>query len=170
VVLRDQAYNAFGPFASGTSDPRLLLDGRNRLSLNRDLYFAIYQNLWSEESNGKRLFEQFPRDFFDLIDVDILGQVAFDRTPLTRYDRTLHLRQHERKWLDSYDHDAREVIYALLGKYESGGLRQIVDPRIFRVPPFRQMGDVRGVIRRFGGDPTRLRQTLDDLQRHIYAA
>ena len=37
-------------------------------------------------------------------------------------------------------------------------------------PPFRQMGDVRSVVRRFGGDPTRLRQTVADLQRRLYAA
>lgn len=41
---------------------------------------------------------------------------------------------------------------------------------IFRVLPFSQMGDVRGVIRRFGGDPARLRQTLTDLQGRLYAA
>ena len=70
VVLRNQAYNAFSPFASGTSDPRFLLDGKRRLTLNRDLYFGIYQNLWSEDSQGRRAFEQFPADFFDLIIID----------------------------------------------------------------------------------------------------
>jgi type I restriction enzyme, R subunit len=78
------------------------------------------------------------------------------------------LRQRERPWLESHQRDAREVIYALLGKYELGGLRQITDPRIFRVPPFRQMGDVRGVIRRFDNDPGQLRRTLAELQRRLY--
>lgn len=51
-VTREQYYrpdwaytagkNAFGPFANNTSDPRFLLDGQKKLSLNRDLYFAIY--------------------------------------------------------------------------------------------------------------------------------
>jgi type I restriction enzyme, R subunit len=86
----------------------------------------------------------------------------------TRYDRTLQLRQRQRPWLDSYNRESREVIYALLGKYELGGLRQITDPRIFRLPPFRQMGDVRGVIRRFGNDATHLRQALVELQRRLY--
>jgi len=106
----------------------------------------------------------------DVDEVDILGHVAYDRALRTRYDRTLNLRQRERPWLDSYERDQREVIYALLGKYELGGLRQITDPRIFRVPPFRQMGDVRGVIRRFGGDAGRLCQTLTALQQRLYAA
>lgn len=109
-------------------------------------------------------------DQAEVDEVDILGHVAYDRALRTRYDRALALRQRERVWLDSYERDAREVIYALLGKYELGGLRQITDPRIFRVSPFRQMGDVRGVIRRFDGDAGQLRQTLAEIQRRLYAA
>jgi type I restriction enzyme R subunit len=56
----------------------------------------------------------------------------------------------------------------LLSKYELGGLRQIIDPRIFRVPPFRQMGEVRGVIRRFGSDASALRHALQELQQRLY--
>ncbi|RMD98071.1 MAG: DEAD/DEAH box helicase [Bacteroidetes bacterium] len=107
-------------------------------------------------------------DQVEVDEVDILGHVAFQRALQTRYDRTLALRQREQTWLNSYDRDAREVIYALLSKYELGGLRQITDPRIFRLPPFRQMGDVRGVIRRFGGDAGRVRQTLVEIQQRLY--
>ena len=60
VVLRDQAYNTFGPFAGGHGDPRFMLDGKRKLSLHHDLYFGIYQSLWSEDAKGKRQFEQFP--------------------------------------------------------------------------------------------------------------
>ncbi|MEJ5202932.1 MAG: DEAD/DEAH box helicase family protein, partial [Anaerolineales bacterium] len=69
VALRDQAYNTFSPFAGSHGDPRFLLDGNRKLSLQYDLYFAIYQTLWSEE-RGKRLFEHFPPDFFDIVIVD----------------------------------------------------------------------------------------------------
>lgn len=106
----------------------------------------------------------------DVDEVDILGHVAYDRALMTRFDRTLHFRQRERAWLTGFDHEAREVLYALLGKYELGGLRQITNSRIFRVSPFRQMGETRGVIHRFGGDATALRQTLLDLQQRLYAA
>lgn len=101
-------------------------------------------------------------------EVDLLGHLAFDRSLRTRYDRTLDFRHQERRWLQTHDHEAREVIYALLSKYELGGLKQISDPAIFRVSPFQQMGEVRGVIRRFGGDSQRLRQTMDEIQRRLY--
>ncbi|WP_340690621.1 EcoAI/FtnUII family type I restriction enzme subunit R [Hydrogenobacter thermophilus] len=69
LVLRNQAYNTFSPFATGTSDPRYLIEGHPP-NLNRDLYFGIYQTLWSPDEFGKRLFEKFPPDFFDLIIID----------------------------------------------------------------------------------------------------
>jgi len=69
VVLRNQAYNTFSPLAAGTSDPRCLIEGHPP-NLNRDLYFGIYQTLWSPDETGQRLFEKFPQNFFDLIIID----------------------------------------------------------------------------------------------------
>jgi len=76
-VLRNQAYNAFSPFASDHGDPRFMLDGKRRLSLQYDLYFGIYQTLWATDPRGKRLFEQFPHDFFDVVIVDEAHRSGF---------------------------------------------------------------------------------------------
>jgi len=65
---------------------------------------------------------------------------------------------------------AREVILALVEKYELAGLKEMTDPRVFRVSPFREMGEVRGVLKRFGGDAQQLRAVLDEVQRRLYAA
>ncbi|MEZ4616432.1 MAG: DEAD/DEAH box helicase family protein [Caldilineaceae bacterium] len=92
VVLRDQAYNAFGPFADSTNDPRFLIDGRQKLSTNRDLYFAIYHNLWAQEGK-QRLYEQFPPDFFDLIIIDEAHRSGFGtwREILDYFGEAIHL-------------------------------------------------------------------------------
>jgi type I restriction enzyme R subunit len=136
--------------------------------------------VWQEQPQREALLTQLTRasvypevlaevlDQLEVDEVDILGHVAYDQALRTRYDRTLEMRQRERPWLDSFDREAREVIFALLSKYELGGLRQIIDPRIFRVPPFRQMGEVRGVIRRFGSDASALRHALQELQQRLY--
>ena len=76
VVLRDQAYNTFAPFADGTSEPRFKIEGYPA-NLTRDLYFGIYQTLWSPDEAGKRLFEKFPRDFFDLVIIDECHRSGF---------------------------------------------------------------------------------------------
>lgn len=93
VVLRDQAYNSFGPFASRHGDPRFMLDGRRKLSLQHDLYFGIYQTLWSEDARGKRLFEQFPRDFFDIIIIDEAHRSGFGtwKEILEHFEDAIHL-------------------------------------------------------------------------------
>ncbi len=69
-----------------------LLDGRRKLSLNRDLYFAIYQNLWAEEQ-GKHIFEHFPPDFFDLIIIDEAHRSGFGtwKEILDHFGDAIHL-------------------------------------------------------------------------------
>ena len=76
VVLRDQAYNAFSAFAREGSEPRSLIEGHPPL-LTRDLYFGIYQSLWADNEQGKRLYELFPPDFFDLVVIDEAHRSGF---------------------------------------------------------------------------------------------
>lgn len=114
VVLRDQAYNAFSAFSSSQSDPRFLIGGKKKLSLNRDLYFAIYQSLWDKDKKGKRLFEQFPKDFFDLIIIDEAHRSGFGswKEILDHFDRAIHLgmtatpKQEDN--IDTYDYFCKE--------------------------------------------------------------
>src|SRR5262249_42178444 len=74
--LKDQAYRAFSAF-----------DSRERVILDKDvvargehtvgkIYFANYQNL-DEDYNGKRLYQHFPADFFDLVVVDECHRSGF---------------------------------------------------------------------------------------------
>ena len=77
IVLRDQAYNAFAPFVDGQSDPRGLIQAR-QLNLNRDLYFALYQALDSEDDDGP-IYQRLPQDFFGLIIIDECHRSGFGK-------------------------------------------------------------------------------------------
>lgn len=92
IVLRDQAYNTFAPFADGTSEPRFKIDGHPP-NLTRDLYFGIYQTLWSPDEAGKRLFEKFPPDFFDLVIIDECHRSGWGtwREILDHFGSAIHL-------------------------------------------------------------------------------
>lgn len=93
VVLRDQAYNNFSPFASEEAgDPRCVIKG-DPVSLNRDLYFGIYQTLWAEDERGVRLFQKFPADFFDLVIIDEAHRSGFGtwREILDHFGGAIHL-------------------------------------------------------------------------------
>lgn len=65
VSLRDQAYNEFG----GLGDRRGVV-ANGQVPLQRDVHFAIYQSLYAESASGARVYQQYPRDFFDLVIID----------------------------------------------------------------------------------------------------
>ncbi len=106
----------------------------------------------------------------DVDEFDLLSHLAYGQQLRNRHERAKGFRSREHSWLQSLSPQAQEVLLALLQKYELGGLKQLTDPNIFRVSPFREMGEVRGVVKRFGGQPQQLRQTLDEMQRRLYAS
>lgn len=140
------------------------------------------QTIWQDANQRKVLIEQLEKASVQidvLADVleqpqadqfDLLAHLAYGRPLRTRSQRAEAFRQGEYAWLQAQTQEAREVILALVAKYEQGGLKEMTDPQIFRVSPFREMGEMRGVTRRFGNDAGRLRDTLAELQRRLYAA
>ena len=74
--LKDQAYRAFSGFAS---DERVVIDKdrvRRREHLIGKIFFANYQNL-DEGLEGKKLYEYFDSDFFDVVVVDECHRSGF---------------------------------------------------------------------------------------------
>jgi len=65
VSLRDQAYNEFGALG----DRRGVVQG-GQIPFQRDVHFAIYQSMYAETEDGSRLFEKYPKDYFDLVVID----------------------------------------------------------------------------------------------------
>ena len=70
-VLRNQAYNTFEPF----SEARDVIESGHALK-SRDIYFSIYQAMYTGEE-GSRLYQQYPPDFFDLIIIDECHRSGF---------------------------------------------------------------------------------------------
>jgi type I site-specific restriction endonuclease len=168
VVLRDQAYNAFSPFVDGTSDPRHKVGGYPP-NLNRDLYFGIYQSLWSPDETGVRLFEHFPHDFFDLVIIDECHRSGFGTWRAPAYEYSLG-RGIEDGFLATYEvHRVRTTVDAaglrLEDAVEQGAevfVPADVDPRpVYTTPQFEReitlpdrtqamARHLAGLLRRFG--------------------
>jgi type I restriction enzyme R subunit len=70
-VLRNQAYNTFEPFGQA----RDVIESGHALK-SRDIYLSIYQAMYTGEE-GKRLYQQYPPDFFDLIIIDECHRSGF---------------------------------------------------------------------------------------------
>ncbi len=97
IVLRDQAYNNFAAF----EDARAVID-EGKAPTRRDVLFAMYQSLYAETvlpgAGGAgdrvgRLYERYPRDFFDLVVVDEAHRSGFGtwNSILKHFDGAVHL-------------------------------------------------------------------------------
>ena len=86
-VLRDQAYNTFEPFEK---ERDTISEGK--APTNRSVYFSIYQAMYSG-IDGKRLFQKYPRDFFDLIVIDECHRSGFGtwNAILQHFDKAIQL-------------------------------------------------------------------------------
>jgi type I restriction enzyme R subunit len=74
--LKDQAYRAFGAFDANervTIDKSTVADGKHKVG---KLFFANYQNL-DEVLNGKKVYQHYDPNFFDLVIVDECHRSGF---------------------------------------------------------------------------------------------
>ncbi len=73
IILRNQAYNQFEPFGGARE---IIKEGK--APKIRDIYFATYQTLYSEK-NGKRLYQDYPPEFFDMVIIDECHRSGYGR-------------------------------------------------------------------------------------------
>jgi type I restriction-modification system DNA methylase subunit len=90
---------------------------------------------------------------------DLLAHLAFGKPLRTRDDRADAFMNREQRFLQKYDSRAREVVVALLDKYRLSGVTEITSPDVFRLSPFREMGQAPGVIAKW---------TAEDLLRFVH--
>ena len=98
---------------------------------------------------------------------DLLAHLAFDAPIRTRRERAEAFVNRESRLLSGHAPPARDVILALVDKYRAAGIDEISVARVFRLPPFLEMGQAPGVVRRFGSTE-RLQDSLREMQKRIY--
>jgi len=140
---------------------------------------AGLQDLWADPDQRRRFLEELagasihPEVLAEVLGrsdadaFDLLAHLAFDAPLRSRDERAAAFCNREQRFLQRYSPEAREVLLALLEKYRVGGVEELADARIFRLPPFDEMGKAPGVAQRFGG-VEELRTTLAEVQRRIY--
>lgn len=70
-VLCEQAFNSFEPFQNARA---YITEGN--IPTAHEIYFSIYQAMYAEK-DGKRIFQHYPKDFFDLIIIDECHRSGF---------------------------------------------------------------------------------------------
>jgi len=109
------------------------------------------------------LAEEVGKDFDPF---DLICHVAFDKPPLTRKQRAENVRK--RDIFTKYGQQARQVLEALLEKYQDGVI-DLDDPKILQINPFNTMGTTLQLIKEFG-DSAKFKQAVYELQNALYAA
>jgi type I restriction enzyme R subunit len=98
---------------------------------------------------------------------DLLAHIAFDKPIHTRSERAEAFLNREQSFIQAQNQHAREVVLALLDKYRLAGVQEMARPEVFRLSPFREMGQLPGVIKCFGSTDA-LRHTLHEMQQRLY--
>lgn len=102
----------------------------------------------------------------DVDDFDFICHIAYGKKPLTRRERAEQVKK--RDIFNKYGNEARKVLEALLEKYTIGGIRQLEDPVILQLDPFRQMGSPYHIAELFGGKE-QYYSAVRELENFIYS-
>lgn len=101
----------------------------------------------------------------DLDPFDLICHVAFDQPALTRRERADNVRK--RDVFSKYGEKAREVLAALLDKYEDQGLDSLGEIDVLKLDPFPELGTPVELVRRFGGREQYI-QAVRDIDAALY--
>jgi len=112
------------------------------------------------------VFEELKKDVDkDLDPFDLICHVAFEQPALTRQERANNVKK--RNYFGKYSGTAKDVLKALLDKYEDEGLENLEDVNILRLDPFSDMGTPMEIIQEFGGKNEYL-NAIHDIEDELY--
>ncbi len=96
---------------------------------------------------------------------DLICHVAFDQPPLTRKERAENVKK--RNYFGKYSGTAKDVLQALLDKYEDEGLENLEDMKVLRLDPFNKLGTPKEIVDEFGGRDQYL-QAIYEIEDELY--
>ncbi len=108
------------------------------------------------------LKEEVGQDFDEF---DLIAHIAFDMKPLTRSERAKKARKED--YLSKYSGIAREVLEAIIDKYQDEGRFEFEDVKILKFKPFDQFGNPMKIAKEFGGKNKYI-QAMKELEKNLY--
>lgn len=108
------------------------------------------------------LKEEVGQDFDEF---DLITHIAFDMKPLTRSERAKKVRKED--YLSKYSGVAREVLEAIIDKYQDEGRFEFDDVKILKFKPFDQFGNPMKIAKEFGGKNKYI-QAMKELENNLY--
>ena len=114
------------------------------------------------------VFDELKKDVDKELDpFDLICHIAFEQPPLTRKERAENVKK--RNYFGKYSGTAKEVLQALLDKYEDEGLENLEDMKVLRLDPFNKLGSPMEIVQEFGGRDQYL-QAIHEIEDELYKA
>ncbi|EPF66381.1 EcoAI/FtnUII family type I restriction enzme subunit R [Pseudomonas syringae] len=178
AVERSQYLDAHGKLM--TEDYRVLLKDDIRKSLqaafgtltdflrrwnSSERKQAVLDEL-AEQGVPLEILQQTVANGSELDAFDLVANVAFDQTPLTRRERANQVKK--RDVFGKYGEQARAVMEALLEKFADHGVQDIEDAKVLELPPFDQFGSKTQIRRGIFGSVEQYTQAIVALEHALY--
>ena len=115
------------------------------------------------------LIEELRKDvgIDDIGDFDLIVHIAYDKKPLTRYERVNNVIK--KGYLYKYSEMAQNILKDLLEKYSDNNELELTDTRILELKPFDGYGSMFDIVDVFGGKEKYIK-AVEELERELYAS
>lgn len=100
-------------------------------------------------------------------DFDLILHIAYDKKPLTRYERVNNVIK--KGYLYKYSEIAQSILKDLLEKYSDNNELELTDTRILELKPFDGYGSMFDIVDVFGGKDKYI-EAVEELEKELYAS
>ena len=115
------------------------------------------------------LIEELRKDIGidDIGDFDLILHIAYDKKPLTRYERVNNIIK--KGYLYKYSEMAQNILKDLLEKYSDNNELELTDTKILELNPFNEYGSPMEIVDVFGGKDKYI-EVVEELENELYAS
>ena len=103
----------------------------------------------------------------DIGDFDLILHIAYDKKPLTRYERANKVIK--KGYLYKYSEMAQNILKDLLEKYSDNNELELTDTKILELKPFEGYGSPMDIVEVFGGKDNYIK-AVEELENELYAS
>lgn len=103
----------------------------------------------------------------DIGDFDLILHIAYDKKPLTRYERVNKVMK--KGYLYKYSEMAQNILKDLLEKYSDNNELELTDTKILQLKPFEEYGSPMEIVEVFGGKDKYI-TAVEELEQELYAS
>lgn len=103
----------------------------------------------------------------DIGDFDLIIHIAYDKKPLTRYERVNKVLK--KGYLYKYSEMAQNILKDLLEKYSDNNELELTDTKILQLKPFEGYGSPMEIVDVFGGKEKYI-EAVEELEDELYAS